>query len=83
MTPDTPLPEVAKVLSAESAKLLMYLPVNRQWAMLSTVRRLIVGWEGKGVVMDPLTLSVVLTGVFTEMLGVLQAAAELVQDSGR
>lgn len=83
MNLDTPLSQVALMLPLEAAQKLMYLPEARQTAVLAAVRRLMTRWESSGVVLDPFTLGVVLTSVIIELLAVIQAAIEQIQDPGR
>ncbi len=77
MNLDTPLAEVAHLLSEEAVLMLETIPMNRQMGILGCVRRLIVYWEQDGVMVDPMTLGVVLNGVVREMIAILQAAIDL------
>ena len=57
---NTPLPDVAYMLGTETAAELLDYPSDTQIAVLDYVRSIIVGWEERGVILDPITMEVVL-----------------------
>lgn len=68
MNLNTPLVEVAHLLPAEAAQMIMYEPQNRQNAILHVVRRVVAEWEAKGLALDHFALSIVLTSIVREQL---------------
>lgn len=60
MNHDTPLPEVAHLLGAQTAAILGDMPPRTQEAVLHFMRHAITSWEESGVCLDPITLETVL-----------------------
>lgn len=60
MNRDTPLPEVAHILSTKTATVLMNLPPEIQEFALRSVRHTLTNWEESDVCLDPITLETVL-----------------------
>lgn len=81
MNLETPLAVVALGLPADTAALIMWEPQNRQTAVLTVIRRCMWEWETKGVVLDPLSLSVVLTSLVRELLGLFHGIIEHLEGS--
>jgi hypothetical protein len=63
MNVNTPLTEVAHILPAETASLLLHLPTDRACAVLAEIRNIVTTWEENGVTMDPITFGVVIHSV--------------------
>lgn len=70
MTPDTDLEEVARHLTPEAADYLGNCPEKIQTAVLKHVRTMVVFWEGRNYVFDPVLYEGLLTALVPSIAGI-------------
>lgn len=80
MNVNTDLADVARILPASAAELLMYTDPVIQTAVLTMVRGVIAEWEESGVCLDPITLETVLTSVVKHFIGLSNLVVELLEE---